>query len=80
MLGVMKGTTDCFGAVVEPDQSGPAAGSTLPTRPVVDTACTSRATRHVSAVLVEGSRRRYGGLNMLRRTSDANLAVDLRTL
>ena len=26
MLGVMKRTTECFGAVVEPDQSGPAAG------------------------------------------------------
>ena len=31
----------------------------------------------VSAVLVEGSRHRYVRLNMLRRTSDANLAVDL---
>jgi hypothetical protein len=34
----------------------------------------------VSAVLVKGSRRGYGRLNMLRRTWDANVAVDLRTL
>ena len=34
----------------------------------------------VSAVLVEGSRHRYVRLNVVRRTSDRNLAVDLRTL
>ena len=34
----------------------------------------------VSAVLVEGSRHRYVRLSMLRRTSDANLGVDLRVV